>query len=203
MTDHYFSSRHSADFVKHHFSFDFKERHFSWVGSRGVFASKDLDKGSQLLLHCFLKEDLSKSKLRILDLGCGTGVVGVLLALFIQDISVTCSDLSTAATLCTAENVEVQNVTHKVDVVNGQGAAHFRSASFSHVLLNPPIRAGNEVVFQLIKGACRVLRPNGQLFMVVRVKQGGKRLAELSKQWFASVEQIGRKKGFLVYKLAK
>ena len=155
------------------------------------------------MLNCFLDEHAGLKGARVLDLGCGTGVVGVLLALLNKDILVTCSDLSTAATICTIKNAQNNQVQGKVQVTNGYGASHFRDASFTHVLLNPPIRAGNEVVFQLIKGAARVLCPKGQLYMVVRVKQGGKRLAELAKEWFEFVERVGRKKGFLVYRLVK
>ena len=202
MTDHYFSSRERADFEPIQFSFTFNDHDFHWIGSRGVFSSKAFDKGSQLMLSCFLEDNRSENA-HVLDLGCGTGVVGVLLAHFIQDISVTCSDVSAAATVCTARNVREKALLYRVQVAQGQGTTHFRDATFTHVLLNPPIRAGNEVIFELIEGSARTLQPGGKLYMVVRVKQGGKRIAELSKQWFGSIEQIGRKKGFLVYRLSK
>ncbi len=204
MTDHYFSSRLQSDFEVRHFSFTYRDRHFDWIGSRGVFSSKELDTGTQFLIDCCIEDENSGTECpNFLDLGCGTGVVGLLLATFISDISVLCSDLSAAATVCTAQNVQRLALNTRVSIVQGNGTDHLQDESFAKVALNPPIRAGNKVIFKLIEGASRVLLPGGILYMVVRVKQGGKRLARLSQQWFGQVEQMGRHKGFLVYKLVK
>ena len=78
----------------------------------------------------------------------------------------------------------------------------FSDRSFHVVALNPPIRTGNENILDMFSDCSRILKkPSGCLYIVVRAKQGGKRLASLAGEWYLKCELMARKKGYLVYRL--
>ena len=55
------------------------ERSFSFISNSGVFSKNELDFGSRLLIEEIIKMGLFG---KVLDLGCGIGVIGLVLASF-------------------------------------------------------------------------------------------------------------------------
>ena len=70
---------------------------------------------------------------------------------------------------------------------------------FDTVLSNPPMAAGREVCFRIIKESYAHLSNGGTLQIVARHNKGGKTLSEKMKEVFGNVETTANAGGFRVY----
>lgn len=222
---HYFSVKQGT-FKGAPFNFSFMGENYIWQGAQGVFSGRALDNGALALLSAVARDyatildngiiDDGKAEIqplisdnsefergvRILDLGCGTGIVGLMLALQFPDIEVVLSDVNAWAVQCSAANGKTHKIKNASYLVEDRLTA-LGEKSFDYVVLNPPIRAGNELILSMFEDSARVLTAKGSLYIVVRAKQGAKRLAELASKWYHNCEFKERKKGYLVFRLSE
>jgi 16S rRNA (guanine1207-N2)-methyltransferase len=85
---------------------------FEFKSQSGIFNWKKVDKGSELLLHNIIFP--TQSEASILDLGCGYGFLGIVIAKIRRDSRVILTDINQLAYQLTKENChlnEVQNNT--------------------------------------------------------------------------------------------
>ena len=78
---------------------------------------------------------------RIVDLGCGAGVLAVLLAHKSKDSTITCVDILPEATEAAHKNILVNGFESQAVTVLGDLREHrklFKAESFDHVVSNPP-----------------------------------------------------------------
>jgi 16S rRNA (guanine1207-N2)-methyltransferase len=91
------------------------------------------------------------------------------------------------------------NGIQNAEVRQGEGYGPVAGETFDVILTNPPIRAGNPVVFAFIAAAPAHLTTNGRLYLVARTKQGAKTFAREMARHFAQVTQVGQGSGYRVY----
>ncbi|WGD37256.1 methyltransferase [Lysinibacter sp. HNR] len=107
---------------------------------------------------------------RIIDLGCGTGVIASVLARRFPEAFVIAADQSTAAVLSARETVIRNRVAARVEVVRDDGLDSQPSGSADLIALNPPFHTGATVhtgiALKLFDHAARVLRSGGELWTV-------------------------------------
>ncbi|GBF05357.1 rRNA (guanine-N(2)-)-methyltransferase [Deinococcus aerius] len=134
------------------------------VGLPGVFSAARPDKATSILLGTLESLDLSGK--RVLDLGCGTGLIGAWAARRGAEVTLVDGDLqsvrSARATL--AANGLTGEVLHSdVDAALGD-------RTFDAILTNPPFHVGRGVVLdvarEFIAAAGRRLNPGGTLSLV-------------------------------------
>lgn len=152
------------------------ERHADLPGGRavtvcahgGAFAGTSVDIGTRFLLG-FL-DQMAPDAATALDLGCGTGVLAVSLALARPGLWVTATDESFAAVTSARATAEANGVADRVTVLRADAAAGVPDASIDLVVLNPPFHVGAAVhpglARRLFADAARVLRPGGELWVV-------------------------------------
>ena len=107
---------------------------------------------------------------RVIDLGCGTGVLGTVLALRRPDLRVLATDQSSAAVASARETAVANGVGDRVTVVRDDGLSRQGDASAEFIVLNPPFHIGATVhtglAHKLFADAGRVLAPGGELWTV-------------------------------------
>ncbi len=108
-----------------------------WLSYPGLFAKGGLDEGTQLLL-----EGVGRPEGRVLDFGCGTGVVAATLAA--RGCSVEACDADALAVAATRHNSGV--LTHL-----GDGWAAVGDQGYDLVVSNPPIHSGKREDFRVLK----------------------------------------------------
>lgn len=159
----------------------------------GVFSKDHLDFGSKLLIETMIK-NIDKNK-SILDVGCGYGFIGVSLAKILNS-KVVMVDINKRA-------VHLTNMNIKENKVNAQA---FESniyenvkEKFDVIVSNPPIRAGKNIVLEILERAHEFLNINGELWFVIRKDQGAKSIAkELEKIY--KIEIMEKSKGFYIFR---
>jgi 16S rRNA (guanine1207-N2)-methyltransferase len=133
-----------------------------------AFAGTKVDIGTRALLGGL--ERLTVRTGTALDLGCGTGVLAVLLARASPELSVIAADQSAAAVASAAATAAANGVTDRVRAVRDDAGGSLPDAGVDLVVLNPPFHVGAAVVTtaadRLFAAAGRVLRPGGELWTV-------------------------------------
>ena len=148
----------------------------------GVFAAGRLDAGAAALIGAMEVE----AGMQALDLGSGTGVVG--LAAARRGARLTATDVSAMAVFATRATLEGNGIPAEVHhTVGGEGLPDGR---FDLVLTNPPFHSGHRrtesVARYLIREARRLLRAGGRLYLVANAFLPYRPLLEAA---FAEVRQ--------------
>lgn len=166
---------------------------FIFYTDNGVFSKDGLDFGSRLLLENIPLIEIGES---LLDVGCGYGVFGIILNK-ILGVKVTMCDVNRRALHLAEKNIK-ENKCSDCSVIESNCYQNINS-KYSTIITNPPIRAGKEVVYEILEGAKDYLLPGGRLFFVVRKEQGAKSIIS-DMQKIYNVEVLERKKGFFIIK---
>jgi len=170
-------------------------REFRFRTAPGVFSRGGVDRGTRLLLEA---APPAPDGAAILDLGCGYGALGIVMAARAPRARVTLIDINPRATDLAAANIR-DNGVRNAEVRTGDGCAPVADARFDLILLNPPIRAGRAVVLRLLAEAHAHLAPDGRLYLVARTTQGARTLARCMGEVFGRVYEVERGGGFRVY----
>ena len=127
------------------------------------FSPKSIDKGTLFLLS---KVQVSAED-KVLDLGCGYGVVGISIAKLIGGERVVMSDVSDEALRLTTANVE-RNKLEQVRVMKSNGLKEIPDRDFTRILSNPPYHADFSVAKAFIEDGYKRLVIGGRFIMVTK-----------------------------------
>ena len=166
---------------------------FVFYTDNGVFSKDGLDFGSRLLLETIPLEEVGG---KVLDMGCGYGVFGIVLNKVIS-CEVDMVDVNLRAMHLAEINVKENRCTG-VSIFESNCYSNINS-KYSCIITNPPIRAGKKIVYDIVMNAKDYLEKDGKLFLVIRKEQGAKSLiVDLEKNY--NVEILEKKKGFFILK---
>lgn len=131
-----------------------------------LFSPQDLDRGTAAMLSIveFKGED------RVLDLGCGYGVVGILAAKIVGQEQVVMVDINPVAVQLSKENA-VLNQVPNVTVYRSDGFRDFSDTGFNLVLSNPPYHTDFSVPKAFIEKGFNRLVVGGRMYMVTKRKE--------------------------------
>lgn len=169
---------------------------FTFNSDNGVFSKSGVDFGSRLLLDFIPLEEVGG---KILDLGCGYGVIGIVLNKLtganvdMVDVNLRAlhlTEMNVAANKCQNINVFESNVYENINT------------KYTSIVTNPPIRAGKKVIYDMLFNAKEYLTDDGNLYFVIRKQQGAKSMmSDLEKEY--NLEIIEKKKGYYIIKCSK
>jgi 16S rRNA (guanine1207-N2)-methyltransferase len=140
------------------------ERKLTLASRPGVFCHGRLDPGTRALLAGAKLEDAR----RVLDLGCGVGVVGIVAALRCPDAQVTLLDSNARAVQCSTENVAAHGLADRCRVVLSAHAESELEPGFDLVLTNPPYFGNYSIAERFLEAARRLLVPGGRFAVVTK-----------------------------------
>ncbi len=192
----YFEKNPSVKSEKRQFKWRIDNEVFTFNSDNGVFSKERVDFGSLTLINSFLEDGNDYHE--ILDLGCGYGPIGIILARLRSKIKIDMVDVNLRA-------VELANMNVASNRVKNLKA--FWSDGFSKIgrkydaiLFNPPLRAGTEFIYQMYEQSREHLNENGALYIVVQKKQGAKSSMDKLRESYGNCECIDKKKGYLILK---
>ena len=97
-----------------------------------------------ILLAHFVGFSQSKKKKRVMDLGCGSGVIAIVLACDNDRLLIDGIDIQPDAVSCATENVELSGLADRVNIIEGDLRHHrefMLTGTYDHVVANPPYYA--------------------------------------------------------------
>ena len=176
--------------------FDLLNEHYSFFSDKGVFSKNKLDFGTELLLKTILENRIPLGK-RTLDLGCGAGPIGLILAHLDPEKQVTLVDINDRALELCERNAKHLGVSSQTEIVHSDVYLNIHS-TYDSIISNPPIRAGKRVTYRIYDEAPSHMNENASLIIVIRKEQGALSVKEHLETIFPSVNVLARKKGYYV-----
>ena len=166
-------------------------QNFIFYTDNGVFAKHGLDYGSRLLLESLPYEEL---KGPVLDVGCGYGVLGIIISK-LTNLEVDMIDVNKRALHLSKRNIKENGCTN----INTFLSDCYQNVTrkYKTIITNPPIRAGKKIVYDILLNARNNLDPDGILYLVIRKEQGAKSaISDLKKYYDVSI--VRKSKGFYI-----
>ena len=190
MNKMYYAENPDAAHDIHELRVDLLGEKMTFLTDAGVFSKKMIDFGSQLLLKCF---EVNQGE-TVLDVGCGYGPLGLSLAKA-YGVQATMVDINNRALDLARQNAERNKVEATIFQSNiyGQVEGHF-----DHVISNPPIRAGKQVVHEIIEKSKDFLETGGDLTIVIQKKQGAPSAKSKMEEVFGNCEIVKKDKGYYI-----
>lgn len=132
----------------------------------GLFSPGHADRGTLAMLSCARLEP----GMRVLDLGCGCGLVGILAAQVCGETNVILSDIDPLAVEVARRNA-ARNGVGGVRVVLSDGFSGLDEAGFDLILSNPPYQSDFSVAKAFIEKGFNRLKLGGALMMVTKRRE--------------------------------
>lgn len=192
----YFDNDNNVKHNKKIIEFYFNDKKYNVYSDNGVFSKDKFDYGTRLLLDSI---DISKLSGNVLDLGCGIGVVGIILGTINKNINIDMIDINERALSLVRDNLTLNKV--KANVFSSDVYSNVNE-KYDYIITNPPIRAGKEVVRKFLLGGFDYLNDNGILYFVMRKDHGVKSMIkELENKYNVTI--VNKDKGFYIVSLTK
>lgn len=127
----------------------------------GLFSPRNLDEGSKLLLdHVRIRETDD-----CLDLGCGYGPIGVVMASRAPRGNTLLVDKDFVAVEYSRKNIR-ENGLSNCEAILSNGFSHVGDRRFDLIASNIPAKVGKELLLILLGDAYVHLRPGGRIYVV-------------------------------------
>lgn len=191
-SEHYFTADPSVAFQRSAFTASIWGHDLTLTTGSGVFAQGRLDSGTAVLF----RETEPPAPGRVLDLGCGYGVIGLAVATAVPGARVTGVDVNERALLLARENAAALGLDDRF-------SAHLPAevpadATYDEIWSNPPIRIGKDALHELLLTWLPRLAPGGRAVMVVGKNLG----ADSLQRWLGDqgwpTARLASAKGFRV-----
>jgi len=173
-----------------------KDHDLSFETTTSLFSPQQIDKGTLAMLNQidFTPDD------KILDLGCGYGVVGIVAAKHIPPANVFMSDTDKIA-IKYAKNNALKNGITGVNIIQSNAYENINETGFTIVASNPPYHADFAVPKLFIEKGFNRLQVGGKFYMVTKRKDwyknkfiaifGGVRIHEADGYFVFEAEKRG------------
>ena len=195
MTKMYFAENPDVEHDIHKLKVQLLGQNMTFLTDAGVFSKKMIDYGSQALLKClhFHKQE------SVLDFGCCYGTLGLTLAKA-NEVKATLVDINQRALDLARQNAERNQVLATIFQSNVYQNVE---GKFHHIISNPPIRAGKQVVHEVIAGGYTHLLDDGDLTIVIQKKQGAPSAKAKMEEVFGNCEILKKDKGYYILRSRK
>ncbi|MFK5947203.1 MAG: methyltransferase [Methylococcales bacterium] len=166
-----------------------------------VFSRASLDIGTRFLLEHLPKNTTAND---IIDLGCGNGVVGLMLAESHPATLIHFVDESYMAVASAKENFNHAYPNRKAKFYITDGLTEFEAEMADLIICNPPFHqqntVGDQIALSMFKQSYRVLRPGGSLWVI-----GNRHLGYPInlKRLFSNYKEIAANKKFVIWQVNK
>lgn len=192
---HYFQTPTGAE-NRREVAMRFWDTDWTFTTAAGVFSADGLDLGTAVLLR---ESAPPVTAARLLDLGCGYGVLAVALATTCPQAQVDAVDVNARALDLVATNAAVHGVADRVHAALPEQVDP--DARYDEIWSNPPIRIGKAALHDLLLTWLPRLTPGGVARLVV-----GKNLGADSLQtWLIGegyrCQRVASAKGFRLFEV--
>jgi 16S rRNA (guanine1207-N2)-methyltransferase len=190
--EHYFTADPSAPFRRSPVRASVWGHDLSLTSGSGVFAQGRLDIGTAVLF----RETSPPAAGRVLDLGCGYGVIGLAIASVVPGSRVTGVDVNERAVLLANENAAALGVADRYTACPPDGVP--ADATYDEIWSNPPIRIGKAALHSLLLTWFARRVPGGRAVMVVGKNLGADSLQRWLGEQGYPTSRVASAKGFRV-----
>lgn len=198
--EHYFIAKNHVASDYFTFKEEFCGKTLTFKSVDSVFSKNKIDEGTKVLLNTILKNNTSLNG-DVLDFGCGIGVIGIVLKTFYNDINVDMLDVNSVAVELSKENNTLNNVSQ--NNVFESNLYDNVDKRYVHIVTNPPIKVGKQILFGVVSGAYDHLLSGGDITLVIRKSHGEESMKKHMESVFGNCEILKRDKGYYILRSIK
>lgn len=182
-------------FLKKDISYSFEGKTFEFGVTESLFSTFNIDHGTDILLRS-IAIDNPKT---ILDLGCGYGPLGTILASKYPESSVTMTDRDLLAVRYSQINI-VRNHIQNATVLGSLGFEQIKNENFDLIVSNIPARIGEDAITsEFFLEPTRHLNIGGTYWFVI-ISGLNHLLIRVAKKNDLKFHEVRKRKGHIVYK---
>ena len=201
MAEHYYSNNPTSKSEEREIEYFIKDKEIKLIVDNGVFSKSHVDIATNFMLNTILKSEEISGE--VLDLGCGYGVVGIVLSKFFKDLKITMIDINERALGLAKKNCKKNNL-ENIQIIESDGFSQIKEKKeFDVIITNPPIRAGKQVIYKMYEDSYNHLKKGGKLYLVINKKHGAPSTKDYLITLFGNCEVMDKKTGFNVLKCEK
>lgn len=161
-----------------------------------LFSSHQVDSGTKLLLRCLETE---QSPQRILDLGCGYGVLGIALARRFPEARVVMADSNLLAVRYARRNAALNNAPN-AEVFGSVALEDVPAGEYDLIVANVPAKVGDEAIeAEFVRGPRERLAAGGAYWFVA-VSGLNHLLKRIAGRGEMPLRQVRKRSGHTVYR---
>ena len=168
-----------------------------WAGL-GLFSPKKIDDGSRMLL----KELKIAPNDRVLDLGCGYGVLGLVAAKMAPQGQVDLIDKDFVAVEYTKKNIAANHISNAQAYLSNLFDQIPPEKQFDVIMSNLPAKVNKEMYWLLFYEALNHLEPGGQLY-IVAIANLRKFIKRSLKTLFGDCKQLKLNRNYVVIRATR
>jgi 16S rRNA G1207 methylase RsmC len=185
-------------YFKKEIIYPFKGQEFEFDIAETLFSTFDIDHGTDILIRAIDTKD-PKS---ILDIGCGYGPLGIILAKTNPQAEVTMVDKDLLAVSYSKQNIEKNKITN-AKALGSLGIEEAQNQKFDLIVSNIPAKIGDKAIAQeFIVKPHALLNSNGEYWIVV-VSALNRLIPKVCAENNIKVIKIRKRSGHTVYKIQK
>jgi 16S rRNA G1207 methylase RsmC len=188
-------------YLKKRISYTYNDQNFIFDVGHTIFSSFQIDDGTTLLLRT-IDVHARTPPHHILDLGCGCGVLGIVLARCFPDAHVTLIDRDLLAVRYAQHNC-LLNTTPNTQVIGSVGLELAPPGPYDLVVSNIPAKIGDEAIeHEFILAPLEHLHPDGEFWLVV-VSGLNRLIPRIGVRHNLKLKEMKKRSGHTVYRLRK
>ncbi len=200
----------------------FGDTEVSFQTTWGIFSPREMDAGTRVLLEGLglgkqglglgaqvlgrdvqeREDGIDAGPIRVVDLGCGYGAIGVSLAALDPKVQVTMLEKDVVASAYTQRNIERNGLSNATVVLSNGFEALAARPSYDVVLSNIPAKVGRELLWIFLYDAHARLKVGGGMRVVV-IKGLRETMKKSMKELFGNYKKIEERKGYVVLEAKK
>ena len=171
---------------------------FAFDVAHTLFSSFEVDDGTDLLLRTI---DV-QSPTTILDIGCGAGVIGVVLGRLFPEAAVTMVDVNLLAVRYARHNASLNGV-ERATVLGSVGLEAAPQGPFDVTVSNIPAKIGDDAIErEFVLAPLERLRPGGDYWFVV-VSGLNRLIPGIGVRNALRLKEVKKRAGYTVYHIKK
>lgn len=185
-------------YYKKQVEYQFEGKKFVFNVAETLFSTFDIDHGTDVLIRSIDAQDPKT----VLDIGCGYGPVGIILANKYPNSQVTMVDRDLLAVRYSRLNIKGNNIDN-AEVLGSVGLETISDKTFDLIVSNIPAKIGDDAIKQeFILTPFEHLNPNGELWVVV-VNALNHLIPKIEVLPNLRMKEVRNRKGHTVYKVRK
>jgi len=185
-------------YFKKEIIYPFAGQKFTFAIANTLFSTFDLDHGTDILIRAIT----SSNPKSILDIGCGYGALGIILAKNNPQAEVIMVDRDLLAVRYTKYNIKKNNVTNATGL-GSLGMESVKDKTFDLIVSNIPAKIGDEAIVQeFVLDPYQHLNPNGEYWFVV-VSGLNRLIPHIGGKHNIKIEYVRKRSGHTVYRIKK
>ncbi|MFW9949332.1 MAG: class I SAM-dependent methyltransferase [Candidatus Thorarchaeota archaeon] len=203
---HYYTESPDVEVKIHTIPLSLRKHLYIFKTTPGVFSFKKLDLGTRVLLENIIFPENQET---FLDLGCGYGIIGIVIATELEQSNTYFIDSNKRAIWCTWENIKTNlpDQMKRLKVLYGSYFEPFyeNKITFDGIYMNPPMRKGRREFLKLCQTVPNFLNVGGFFQFVIKKKMGAEYILKYFQERISNnhIEVICKRSGYWVFNYIK